>query len=290
MPANSRLAVRKTYKLFIDGAFARSESGRTFPFEHRGGITHVARATRKDLRDAVRAARAALRAWRDRTAYNRGQILYRLGEIMEDRRGELIESIARSGVAAATAEKEVDASVDRVVWYAGWCDKIEQWLSTKNPVAGPHFNVSSPEPTGVVGIVAPQRPSLLGLVSTIVPPLCAADAVVAIASDVNPLSAIAFAEALATSDLPAGVVNILTGERSELTPHLARHMDVHGLDLWVEDDELEERAADLACASVKRVRRSDPRSSAFWFGDTSMSPRWIESFMEIKTVWHPAGW
>jgi len=289
MPTSSRLPVRKTYKLYVNGEFARSESGRTFPFKHRAGITHVARATRKDLRDAVRAARAALGPWRNRSAFNRGQILYRLGEIMEDRRGELVEALVRANVRLPAAEKEVSAAVDRVVWYAGWCDKIEQWSSTKNPVAGPHFNVSSPEPSGVVGIVAPSAPSLLGLVSTTVPPLCAADTVVVIASQDNPLSAIAFAETIATCDMPAGVVNILTGERSELTPHLARHMDIKALDLWLDDDALEAHAADLACASVKRVRRGKPQSSAFWFGEASMSPRWIESFMEIKTVWHPAG-
>jgi len=286
----TRIAVRKTYKLYINGEFVRSESGRTISFEHREGVTHIARATRKDLRDAVRAAKAALLGWRARTAYNRGQIVYRLAEMMEDRRGELVEALDRAnGRATSTSTREVNAAIDRATWYAGWCDKIEQWLSTKNPVAGPHFNVSSPEPTGVVGIVAPARPSLLGLVSTVMPPLCAADAVVVIASESDPLSAVAFAEALATADMPPGVVNILTGDRRELVPHLARHMDVRALDLWLDDARLGADAADLACANVKRVRRTPPRPPSFWYGDEPASPRWIESFMEIKTVWHPAG-
>ena len=289
MPSATHLAVRKTYKLYINGEFVRSESGRTTAFKHRDGVANVARATKKDLRDAVRAARNALGAWRARTAYNRGQILYRLAETMEDRRGELLEALERANGRAAANNREIDAAIDRVVWYAGWCDKIEQWLSTKNPVAGPHFNVSSPEPTGIVGVLAPDRPGLLGLVSTVVPPLCAGDVVVATASEKDPLSAIAFAEALATCDLPAGVVAMLTGERKELIPHLSRHMDVNALDLWVSDAALEAQAADLACESVKRVRRHRPQSAAFWYGSDSMSPRWIESFMEIKTVWHPAG-
>jgi acyl-CoA reductase-like NAD-dependent aldehyde dehydrogenase len=289
MPAAAHLDVRKTYKLYVNGEFVRSESGRTLPFKHRDGVANIARATKKDLRDAVRAARTALGPWHARTAYNRGQILYRLAEMMEDRRGELLEALERVGSNGAAAAREVDAAIDRVVWYAGWCDKIEQWLSTKNPVAGPHFNVSSPEPSGIVGVLAPDRPGLLGLISTVVPPLCAGDTVVAIASEKDPLSAIAFAEALATCDLPAGVVAILTSERKDLISHLARHMDVNALDLWISDAALEAQAADLACENVKRVRRHRPQRDAFWFSDQSTSPRWIEAFMEIKTVWHPAG-
>lgn len=289
MPTPRHLAVRKTYKLYLNGEFVRSESGRTTTFEHRDGVANIARATRKDLRDAVRAARAALAGWRSRTAYNRGQIVYRLAEMMEDRRGELLEALERAGAGPTEARKEVDASIDRTVWYTGWCDKIEQWLSTKNPVAGPHFNVSSPEPTGVVGVVAPEKPGLLGLVSTALPPLCAGDTIVVIASERDPLSAIAFAEALATCDMPAGAANILTGEHKDLVPHLARHMDVNALDLWLSDSELEGQAADLACENVKRVRRNGRTTTAFWHSQNAQSPRWLEAFMEIKTVWHPAG-
>jgi acyl-CoA reductase-like NAD-dependent aldehyde dehydrogenase len=286
---NGRLPVRKTYKLFVGGEFARSESGRTQALVRSDGTHHVARATRKDVRDAVRAARAAWQSWRSRSAYNRGQIVYRLAEMMESRREQFVSVLESAGAATRAAEREFEAAVDRAIWYAGWCDKIEQVLSTKNPVAGPHFNVSAPEPTGVVGVLAPAAPGLLGLVATLLPPLCGGNAVVALASSLDPLSAIAFAEAAATSDMPKGVLNILTGEPAELLPHLAAHFDVNALDIWTSDTALAQRAHEAACDSVKRVRRSGIHNRAFWFGDESRSPRWIEAFMEIKTVWHPAG-
>jgi len=285
----ARLPVRKTYKLFVGGEFARSESGRTMAIARRDGTHHVARATRKDVRDAVRAARGAWAGWRGRTAYNRGQIIYRLAEMMESRREQFVDVLLSGGATAREAAREFEAAVDRAIWYAGWCDKIEQVLSTKNPVAGPHFNVSSPEPTGVVGVLAPAQPSLLGLVSTVIPPLSGGNVVVALAPSSDPLSAIAFAEAAATSDMPKGVLNILTGEPAELLPHVAAHFDVNALDIWTADSGLAERAHVAACESVKRVRRSGTRDRKFWFGDASQSPRWIEAFMEIKTVWHPAG-
>lgn len=284
-----RVAVRKTQKLFIGGAFARSESGRTFPYEREGQVIHVARGTRKDVRDAVRAARSAWPSWRDRTAYNRGQIIYRLAEIMESRRTQFVETLCFAGATAAAAQRELDAAIDRIVWYAGWCDKIEQTLSTKNPVGLNHFNVSSPEPTGVVGIVAPPQPGLLGLISTIVPVLCGANAVVVVASERDPMTAVALAEAIATSDVPGGVVNIITGLRSELTLPLAGHMDVNALDLWIADRALDEQAANAACDNVKRVRRGGEPAARFWLNEGAQAPRWIEAFMEIKTVWHPAG-
>ncbi|MDQ6781055.1 MAG: aldehyde dehydrogenase family protein [Candidatus Eremiobacteraeota bacterium] len=286
---SQRLRVRKTQKLFIAGAFARSESGRTFPYARDGQVLAIARGSRKDVRDAVRAARAAWAGWRDRSAYNRGQVLYRLAEIMETRRAQFVESASFSGTVPGAARREVDTAIDRAVWYAGWCDKIDQVLSTKNPVASQHFNVSSAEPTGVVGVIAPLRPGLLGLVSLIAPLLCAGNSVVIIASEQDPLSAVALAEALATSDVPPGVVNIITGRRDELVMPLASHMDVNALDLWIADKALDTRAAEAACDNVKRVRRSGEPPQRFWLSVRSQTPDWIRDFMEVKTVWHPAG-
>ncbi len=284
-----RVAVRKTPKLFIGGAFTRSESGRTFACELGGRVVHAARATRKDARDAVRAARAAWPAWRDRSAYNRGQIVYRLAEILESRRDQFGEALRASGGTVASAGREVSATIDRVVWYAGWCDKIEQVLSTKNPVGTPHFNVSSPESTGVVAVVAPRSPSLLPLISTCIPIMCSGNAIVVVASERDPLSAVSLAEALATADVPAGVVNVLTGYRAEIAPTLAAHMDVNGIDLWISDEELDVKTAELACDNLKRVRRQPEPPTAFWYGPGAQGLDWIQSFVEIKTVWHPSG-
>ncbi|HEU5278400.1 MAG TPA: aldehyde dehydrogenase family protein [Gaiellaceae bacterium] len=263
----TRLPVKKTYKLFIGGAFPRSESGRTYEAEGQ----NVARASRKDVRDAVRAARAALPKWAGMTAYNRGQVLYRLAEMIESRRAEFAE--------LSSGGEEVDRAVDRIVWYAGWTDKLAQVLGSSNPVAGPYFNFTVPEPTGVVGVVAPAEPPLLGLVSRLLPPLTGGNAVVALASESHPLAAIELAEALATSDVPGGVVNLLTGHRDELAPWLASHMDVNAIDVTGADGaaaELERAAAD----NVKRVVRGQPDSQSPWD---------IASFLELKTVWHPVG-
>jgi acyl-CoA reductase-like NAD-dependent aldehyde dehydrogenase len=263
----SRLPVKKTYKLFIGGAFPRSESGRTYEAEGQ----NVSRASRKDVRDAVRAARAGLSKWAGMTAYNRGQVLYRVAEMIEARAAEFAE--------LSSGRDEVDRSVDRIVWYAGWADKLAQVLGGSNPVAGPYFNFTVPEPTGVVGIVAPDEPPLLGLVSRVVPALTGGNTVVALASEEHPLAAIEFAEALATSDVPGGAVNLLTGHRDELAPWLASHMDVNALDLTGADGssgELERVAAD----NVKRVVHGDPDSQSPWE---------IASFLELKTVWHPVG-
>jgi acyl-CoA reductase-like NAD-dependent aldehyde dehydrogenase len=263
----SRLAVKKTYKLFIGGAFPRSESGRTYEAEGQ----NVARASRKDVRDAVRAARAAFPKWAGMTAYNRGQVIYRVAEMVEARTAEFAE--------LCTGRDEVERAVDRIVWYAGWADKLAQVLGGSNPVAGPYFNFTVPEPTGVVAVLAPDDPPLLGLVSRITPALTGGNAVVAIASETRPLAAIELAEALATSDVPGGVVNILTGHRSELAPWLASHMDVNAIDLAGADGEapdLERAAAD----NVKRVVRG--RADA-------QSPWEIAAFVELKTVWHPVG-
>jgi acyl-CoA reductase-like NAD-dependent aldehyde dehydrogenase len=262
-----RLPVRKTYKLFIGGAFPRSESGRTYEAEGQ----NVALASRKDVRDAVRAARTAFPKWAGMTAYNRGQVLYRLAEMVEARAAEFAD--------LSSGRDEVERTVDRIVWYAGWADKLAQVLGSSNPVAGPYFNFTVPEPTGVVGVLAPDEPPLLGLVSRIVPALTGGNVVVAVASEPHPLAAIELAEAIATSDVPGGVVNILTGRRAELAPWLASHMDVNALDISGADGEspdLERAAAD----NVKRVIRGRPEAQSPWE---------IASFLELKTVWHPVG-
>ena len=263
----SRLPVKKTYKLYVGGAFPRSESGRTYLAEGQ----NVARASRKDLRDAVRAARTAQAGWAGATAYNRGQVLYRIAETMESRRADL--------AAYCAGVQEVDTSIDRMVWYAGWADKLAQVLGGTNPVAGPYFNFTIPEPTGVVGILAPDEPALEGLVSRLAPAIVGGNAVVVVASEQHPLVAIELAEALATSDVPGGIVNILTGHRAELAPWLAAHMDVNAIDITGADGlapELERAAAD----NVKRVVRGVA---------TAQSPWEIAAFLELKTVWHPIG-
>ena len=262
-----RLPVKKTYKLFVGGAFPRSESGRTYEAEGQ----NVARASRKDARDAVRAARAAFPGWAAATAYNRGQVLYRLAEMLEAR----IDDLAR----VCSGREEVERAIDRVVWYAGWADKLAQVLGGSNPVAGPYFNFTVPEPTGVVAVIAPDEPALGGLVSRVIPALVGGNAVVAIASESHPLAGLELAEALATSDVPAGVVNILTGHRTELAPVLASHMDVNALDVTGADGgrpELERLAAD----NVKRVVHGSADEQSPWT---------IASFLELKTVWHPVG-
>ena len=263
----TRLPVKKTYKLYIGGAFPRSESGRTYQAEGQ----NAARASRKDARDTVRAARAAFPGWSGITAYNRGQVLYRLAGMMEARAGDLER--------VCSGRKEVEAAIDRVIWYSGWADKLPQVLGGSNPVAGPYFDFTVPEPTGVVAVIAPAEPALGGLVARIVPPLVGGNTVVAVASEAHPLAAIELAEALATSDVPGGVVNILTGFREELAPWLAGHMDVNAIDLTGADGtapELQRLAAD----NVKRVVRSSPDVQSPWE---------IEAFLELKTVWHPIG-
>ncbi len=263
----SRLPVKKTYKLSIGGAFSRSESGRTYEAEGQ----NVARASRKDARDAVRAARAAFPSWSGMTAYNRGQILYRLAEMMEARATDLGRVCA--------GPDEVDAAIDRVIWYAGWADKLSQVLGGSNSVAGPYFDFTVPEPTGVVAVLAPSEPALGGLVSRILPALVGGNAVVALASETHPVAAIELAEALATSDLPAGAINILTGFRDELAPWLAGHMDVNAIDLTGADGTSAELER-LAAENVKRVVRSSAEVQSPWE---------IEAFLELKTVWHPIG-
>jgi acyl-CoA reductase-like NAD-dependent aldehyde dehydrogenase len=281
-----RLEVRKTYKLYVGGAFPRSESGRSYEVHDGAGrfLANAARASRKDVRDAVVAARAAQGKWRAATAYNRGQILYRVAEMLDGRSAQLAAEVAAAeGLAPEAAAGAVAEAVDRWVWYAGWADKIAQVAGAANPVAGPYFNFSVPEPTGVVGVIAPQESSLLGLVSVMAPVIVSGNTAVVVASERRPLPAVTLAEVLATSDLPGGVVNVLTGFTTELAPVLAAHMDVNALDLTglaaAERAPLEQAAAD----NVKRVVAHEED----WAGDPG--PRRMLAFLETKTVWHPVG-
>src|SRR5580658_6983233 len=265
----SRLAVRKTYKLYIGGAFPRSESGRSYIVSgpHGNPLANAALASRKDLRDAVVAARKAQPGWAAATAYLRGQVLYRVAEMLEGRRAQFIEAlVAGEGLTAEAASSSVDASVDRVVWYAGWADKLTQVAGSANPVAGPYFNFSIPEPTGVVGVLAPQASSLLGLVSVLAPVITSGNTAVVIASEAHPLVSLELAEVLATSDLPGGVVNILTGRTAELAPVLAAHRDVDAIDLAGALDGLDAQLEEAAANNVKRVlRRQQPGTD--WDGE-----------------------
>ena len=279
----TRLAVPKTYKLYIGGKFPRSESGRVYEILGSDGafLANAAKASRKDARDAVVAARAAVAGWSAASGYNRGQVLYRIAELLEGRRAQFIAEIQHSeGVSKADAEGQLDAAIDVWVWYAGWADKHVQVAGNGNPVSGPYFNISTPEATGVVAIFAPQRSSLLGLISVIAPALVSGNTIVVVASEAAPLSAITLGEVLATSDVPAGVVNILTGAAAEIAPWLSSHRDVNALDLagcekldWIE---LQQRAAE----TLKRVRPPEP-------GIAAPSLERISFFTETKTVWHP---
>ena len=278
----SRLAVPKTYKLYIGGTFPRSESGRVYEVTTAKGafIANAAKASRKDARDAVVAARAAFPGWSGATGYNRGQVLYRIAELLEGRRAQFVDELRLSdGVSASAAEKQVDAAIDAWVWYAGWADKYVQVAGNGNPVSGPFFNISTPEPTGVVAVVAPERQGLLGLVSVIAPVILSGNTVVVVASEKSPLSAISLSEVLATSDVPGGVVNVLTGSAAEIAPWLAGHADVNAIDLsgaesmdWV----------DLQIAAAETIKRVLPPED----GVPDMSVARVVFFTETKTVWH----
>ncbi|MEY9888141.1 acyl-CoA reductase-like NAD-dependent aldehyde dehydrogenase [Catenulispora sp. MAP5-51] len=289
--AASRSSVRKTYKLYIGGAFPRSESGRSYAVAASTGefIANAAQASRKDARDAVRVARAAQPGWAKATAYNRGQILYRIAEMLEERRDQFAQQIAGvEGISTEAAYAQVDAAVDRWVWYAGWSDKLAQVLGAANPVAGPYWNVSSPEPTGVVALLAPATPTLLGLTSVIAPAIVGGNTVVAVAPDASALPAVTLGEVMATSDLPGGVVNILTGGTAELAPWLASHLDVNALDLaGVPAGSDLARDLEIAAAdNLKRVVRPAP-GGPDWTADPGLSR--MKPFLETKTVWHPIG-
>jgi acyl-CoA reductase-like NAD-dependent aldehyde dehydrogenase len=285
--AEPRLRVRKTYKLAIGGAFPRSESGRSYPIEDASGtlLAHAAQASRKDVRDAVVAARKAFPGWNGATPYNRGQVIYRIAEMLDGRREQFAAEVAAAeGASAKAALGLVADSIDRIVWYAGWADKFAQIAGSANPIAGPYFNFSLPEATGVVAVLAPQESSLLGFVSTLAPVLCTGNTAVIVASERRPLPAVSLAEALATSDLPGGVANVLTGFTSELAPWLASHRDVNAIDLTgvapAERAELQRAAAD----NVKRVFVPGDEN---WAGEPGLAR--LMAFVETKTVWHPIG-
>jgi acyl-CoA reductase-like NAD-dependent aldehyde dehydrogenase len=282
---SDRLDVRKTYKLLINGAFPRSESGRSYEVTSAKGefLANVAHGSRKDIRDAVTAARSAQAKWWNATAYNRGQVIYRLAEMAESRRDELAEHVALSeGVNARTSQKTVSASIDRMVWYAGWTDKIAQVLGGTNPVAGPFFNFSIPVPSGVVGVICVQESSLLGFVDAVLAPICVGNTVVALASETRPTPAVLLGEMTSSSDFPSGVLNIVTGITSELAPVLAAHEDVDGLDVSGLAPEVADEMAALAAGSIKRVYRPHQK-------ELESSLRRLRAFVETSTVWHTIG-
>ena len=292
MPADGgseepRLRVRKTYKLAIGGAFPRSESGRSYPVEDASGalLAHAAQASRKDVRDAVVAARKAFPGWCAATPYNRGQVLYRVAELLDGRREQFASEItAAEGVPGDEALQSVDESIDRVVWYAGWADKFAQVAGSANPVAGPYFNFSVPEPTGVVAILAPQESSLLGFVGVLAPVLCTGNTAVIVASQRRPLPAVSLSEVLATSDLPGGVANVLTGYTNELAPWLASHRDVNAIDLT---GVAAADRADLQRAAADNVKRVFVPAGEDWAAEPGLER--LTAFVETKTVWHPLG-
>lgn len=288
-----RVTINKAYKMYVGGAFIRSESGRYFQVKSAAmvpnadpDVVNVPRGSRKDVRDAVLAAKNAGEGWAGRTPYNRGQILYRLAEMMESRRDELVTALVRGGISTAKAAAEVDASIDRAVYYAGFSDKYHSLLASSNPVAGPHFNFSVPEPMGVIGVLAPPRPSLLGLVSSVLPVITGGNTCVVLASEEDPRTALVFAEALATSDLPGGVLNILTGSPAEVGPVLSKHREVIGVEAWTSDAKLRETLERDAADNVKRVKTHDVRGLDW---STVQGLGYIERFLETKTVWHPVG-
>ncbi|HEY0125847.1 MAG TPA: aldehyde dehydrogenase family protein [Blastococcus sp.] len=287
--SSDRLAVRKTYKLYVDGAFPRSESGRTYEVTDSKGhfLANAARASRKDARDAVVAARGAFGTWSGMTAYNRGQVLYRVAEVMEGRHVQFCEDVAAGeGLSQSKARAAVDAAIDRWVWYAGWTDKLAAVLGGANPVAGPYFDFSMPEPTGVVAVLAPQQSSLLGLVSVLAPVLAGGNTAVVVTSKERPLPAVSLAEVLATSDVPWGTVNLLTGDAEELGTWLAEHADVDAVDLTGAPADRAMEFEREAAGTVKRVLRA-PAREPDWAADPGLSR--MTPFLETKTVWHPIG-
>ncbi len=289
--SKARATVAKTYKLYVGGAFIRSESGRVMAV--KSGDTFVAncaRASRKDFRDAVKVARGALSSWSGKTAFNRSQILYRAAEMLEDRRAVFVDRLqSHAGFNEAAAEREVSVSVDRLFWYAGWADKFTQVLGGVNPVAMPFFNFTLPEPTGVVAVLASSTSPLAGLISAIAPVLAGGNTCVVLTDHDAPTIPCDFGEVLATSDFPGGVVNLLTGSRSELLPHVASHMDVNAVALFGGSKEERVLLETEAAENVKRVRCFDDPPVADWASSDHQSPYWIESFVEWKTAWHPVG-
>jgi acyl-CoA reductase-like NAD-dependent aldehyde dehydrogenase len=279
-----RIEVQKTYKMFIGGQFPRTESGRFYNPEINGkSLGNICLASRKDVRNAVVAARAAQASWASRSAYNRGQILYRIGEMLEGRSGQFVAELQSQGLTAAKAKNEVTQTIDRLIYYAGWCDKYQQIFSSVNPVASSHFNFSVLEPTGIVFIVAAEESPLLGLVSLVAPVIASGNTCIALASESKPLSAITFSEVLATSDVPGGVVNLLTGSNQELAEHFGRHHDINAIAYDGEDASLLKLIQQFAVDNVKRVKHY----SIDWTGREAESPYLISDFCEVKTTWHP---
>jgi len=287
----TRLNVRKTYKLYINGEFTRTESGRYYEVRGKGGelLANACRGSRKDLRNAIAAARKAQPGWAGKTAYNRGQILYRIAEVCEARAAELADELRRHGSSAAEARREIDAVIDRWVYYAGWSDKYIQLFGTVNPVAGPYYNFTFPEPTGVIGVIAPEEPALLGLVSRIAPAIVGGNTVVAVTSESRPLPAITLGEAFETSDVPAGVINLISGLKTELVPWLAAHMDVNALDTTGVPSAAMVKTQQTAAENVKRVVHFDAPTIGWDDPRRSQGPYAIFDFQEAKTVWHPMG-
>ncbi len=284
-----RLTVNKTYKLYIGGKFPRTESGRSLKVDDvGGGIAHICHGSRKDLRDAVEAARKAQPGWAGATPYNRGQVLYRMAEMLEGSRDAFVDAVRSAHARKTTAVKEVDAAIDRLVCFGGWADKYAQVLGCNNPVAGPHYNFTVPEPTGVVSVVSPDVPPLLGLISLLAPPLCAGNAAVVLGSDAHPLPAAMLGEVCATSDVPGGVVNIITGKRDELLEHLSQHRDIDAIHAANVSRKHSTTLKRGTAENIKRVHVRTVDDEQWYDAATCDSPWMIEGFVEMKTIWHPA--
>mgnify|MGYP001827412024 CR=1 FL=1 len=286
--STSRVPVAKTYKIYIGGKFPRTESGRYFPLEDSNGnvVANICRGSRKDFRNAVVAARSACSGWSSAAPYLRGQILYRIAEMLEGRRDQFVAELGQQGVSKRRAQKEVDRSIDRLIYYAGWADKYQQVFSAVNPVSSSHFNFSVMEPTGVVAILAPDDTSLLGLVSNVAPAIVGGNTCIVLASESLPLCAVSFAEVLHASDVPGGVVNILTGFREELTSQFSSHMDVNAI---VYCDASGEIARDIQVQASDNVKRVVDRTNTDWSKDVAQNPYLIRDTQELKTTWHPIG-
>lgn len=282
----TRVGILKTYKLYINGQFPRTESGRYYVARNAKGeqLANVCMSSKKDVRDAIVAARAAFKGWYGRAAFNRGQILYRIAEMLESRRAQFVEELMQQDATKAAAEKEVNISIDRLVYYAGWCDKFQQLFSSVNPVASPHFNFSVPEPTGVVAAIAPQDSGLLGLVSVIAPVIAGGNTIIILGSENKPLSAITFGEVIHSSDVPGGVVNILTGKPSEIAPAFATHMDVNAVIIAEKETSRNKEVKEAGARNVKRILLWNDKE---WQSDKGQSPYLIMDTQEIKTTWHP---
>jgi acyl-CoA reductase-like NAD-dependent aldehyde dehydrogenase len=285
-PSKKRVEVLKTYKIYIGGQFPRTESGRYYTASNSKGeqLANVCLSSRKDFRDAVVAARNAFKSWSSRAAFNRGQILYRIAEMLEGRKAQFVDELIKQDSSKARAQREVVLSVDRLIYYAGWCDKYQQLFGTVNPVASSHFNFSVPEPTGVVAVMAPQDNSLIGLISTIAPIIAGGNTCIILGSEAKPLCAVSFAEVLNSSDVPGGVVNILTGRPSELFSHFASHMDVNAVVYCASDAVIAKEMQQKGAGNVKRVMIYKDTN---WFSESAQSPYFVLNTQEIKTTWHP---